>query len=181
MNDRIIKRVSLYKMLGVVFNDNLTWDDHVDYMCQKASTRIYFLTLLRRAGSSPEEICEVFAAIVRSVLEYASELWHPGLTKSQSLCIEHIQKQALDIAYPDYEYLEALRVAKLESLEMRREKKCESLFRAIQDPSHKLYHLLPKVRENQPNLRKVRQREPMRARTVRFKNSPINYGLHKFQ
>jgi hypothetical protein len=108
---------------------------------------------------------EIYTSIVRSVLEYASELWHPGLTRTQTMCLEHIQKRALDIAYPEEEYLEALQLSNLDSLEVRREKKCETLFKAMKDPSHKLHHLLPKEREIQPNLRTVRPREPILAKT----------------
>ncbi len=46
------------------------------------------------------DITEVYTAIVRSFLEYACVLWHPGLTKAQSEYIEHIQKRSLDISFP---------------------------------------------------------------------------------
>ncbi len=68
-----------------------------------------------------------------------------GLLKAQSPCIEHIQKHALDISYPDLEYLDALQEANLESLEWRTEKRIETFFHELTKPEHKLHHLLPEV------------------------------------
>ncbi len=82
MNGYEIEHVSTSKLLSVILNDTLTWGDHVDYICRKASARLYFLTLLKRTGYSSPDIVEVYAAITRSVLEYACEVWHPGLSKS---------------------------------------------------------------------------------------------------
>ncbi len=150
-------------------------------MCRKASVRLYFLALLKKAGYSSPDIVEVYAAITRSVLEYACEVWHQGLTKAQSRCIKHIQKRALDISYPDLEYLDALQEANLDTLEQRREKRCETFFHEFTKPEHKLHHLLPEACDIKPILRTAHEREPFRARSKRFKNLPINYGLFKYQ
>jgi hypothetical protein len=138
-----IERVHVFKELGLMINDKLTWEDHIDYICRKASLRLYFLTLLKRAGSKPEDIKDVYVSIIRSVLEYVCEVWHPDLTVAQAHCLEHIQKRALDIAYSDLGYLDALKEAKLEALEVRRESHCKSFFEKLQQPGHKLHYLLP--------------------------------------
>ncbi len=39
--------VAEFKLLGHMINNQLTLDNHVDYICGKASLRIYFLCLLR--------------------------------------------------------------------------------------------------------------------------------------
>ncbi len=173
MNGYEIERVSTSKLLGVILNDTLTWRDHVDYICRKASVRLYFHTLLKRAGYSSPDIVDVYAAITRSVLD-ACEVWHLGLTKAQSQCSEHIQKRALDISYPDLEYLDALQDANLDS-------RCETFFHEPQKPEHKLHHLLPEVHDIKPILRTACEREPFRAGPEWFKNSFINYGLFKYQ
>jgi hypothetical protein len=153
----------------------------MDYICGKASKRVYFLTLLKWAGYSPEDILHVFTSVIRSVVEYSCEVWHPGLTQGQARCIEHIQKRAVQIAYPDLDYLDALRAAGLDALGFRREKCCKTLYENISKPSHKLHHLLPKCRKVATNLRKLKPCEPFKCRTERFKNSPINHLLFKYQ
>ena len=73
-----------------MFNKQLTWYDHINYICSKASRRLFFLNLMRRAGRCPDDIMDVYKSTVRSVLE--SELWHPGLTKEMSDDLDHIQR-----------------------------------------------------------------------------------------
>jgi len=51
---------------------------------------------------------QVYISIIRSVLEYASPVWHPGLSKAQANEIERIQKRCLRIIYPERTYTEAL-------------------------------------------------------------------------
>ncbi len=77
--------------------------------------------------------------------------------------------------------MDAFGKAGLKSLEQRRESLCESFFKGIQYPEHKLHHLLPEICEVQSNLRKVRLRQPFKSKMKDFQNSPINYDLHKFQ
>ena len=101
VNGTPIECVTVFKLLGIMINSNLSWHNHVDYICSKASTRIYFLILLKRAGISPIDIVQVYCSIVRSVLEYVCEVWHPGLTTVTNDSIERIQKRALSIIYPD--------------------------------------------------------------------------------
>ena len=51
IKDKAIEKVKIVKILGVLFQDNLEWDAHVDHMIKKSSTKIYFLIQLRRAGA----------------------------------------------------------------------------------------------------------------------------------
>ena len=143
VNGTPIECVNVFKLLGIMINSNLSWHNHVDYICSKASTKIYYLILLKRAGISPTDIVQVYCSIVRSVLEYACEVWHPGLTTVMNDSIERIQKRALSISYPDCCYEEALGVAKLDRLNIRRNSRCKRFFQTMQASSHKLNYLLP--------------------------------------
>ena len=44
IGDRIIGRVTSFKLFGVTVTNNLTWDDHVSSICMKANTRLHFTT-----------------------------------------------------------------------------------------------------------------------------------------
>ena len=180
INGKQLKHVSVFKMLGVMINNRLTWCDHVDYICGKAAKRLYFLCLLRRAGKPPKDIVTVFCSVIRSVLEYACEVWHPGLTQEQSDKIEHLQKRALRIAYPDQEYKGAMEIAGLIPLHQRREARCLNFFTNLKKEDHKLHYLLPE-QSTVKNLRSCHEYRPPLFKTERFKKSPINYGLVKFQ
>ncbi len=180
MNGSEIDKVQVFKLLGVHVNDRLTWHEHIDYICSKASRRIYFLILLKRAGKSSMDIVDTYVSIVRSILEYACIVWHPGLTKYQSEQIEHIQKRCLNIAHPDLSYDDALIQSNLERLVDRRENMCKKFFTEIQDPDHKLHYLLPPPRDY-VRLRHYRKYEPPKSKTERVKRSVINYALYNYQ
>ena len=50
IGNQIVERISSYKLLGVIINENLKWNCHVDYITAKASKKLYVVRLLKRAG-----------------------------------------------------------------------------------------------------------------------------------
>ena len=46
----------------------------------KASSRLYFVRMLRRAGVDPKDIVTIYIALIRSIMEYGCQVWHTGLT-----------------------------------------------------------------------------------------------------
>ena len=104
-SDSVIERVDEFKLLGIVIRSDLNWSSHVRYMLSKASKRIFVITFLARSCISVVDIITVYCAIVRSVLEYASPVWHCGLSKTQSLEIERVQKGASKLFSP-YQVIE---------------------------------------------------------------------------
>ncbi len=176
-----IERVGEAKLLGVVFSETLGWDAHVRYLCNKASKRLYFLTLLKRAKVSPGDIVNIFVSLVRSVLEYACEVWHAGLTQEQSNVLEQVQRRALRIAYPHLDYERALSAAGLSRLSERREIACRAFFQAMLAPSHRLHHLIPERRTLAHDLRKKTVYPVPNLKFKRTRRSLVNYGLSRFQ
>ena len=71
----------------------MTWSHHVDFILKKAAKRIYFIYLLVKSGLKSSDVVSVYCSVIRSVLEYASPVWHPGLTTAQSKLIEGVQKR----------------------------------------------------------------------------------------
>ena len=54
INNKQIEVVSSAKLLLVVVSDNLRWNAHVESICKKAATRLYFLKQLKRAKVPPD-------------------------------------------------------------------------------------------------------------------------------
>ena len=50
IGNQIVERISSYKLLGVIINENLKWNCHVDYITAKASKKLFVVRLLKRAG-----------------------------------------------------------------------------------------------------------------------------------
>ena len=176
-----IETVEKTKLLGVTIQNNLRWDTHVEDMYKKASKRLYFLTLLKRAGLHSAELLKYYRSVVRSVMEYSSVVWHSGLTKDQSLSLEHIQKRAFKIIYPELTYSDALDVSNSQTLEDRRKQQCVTFFVKMQRENHKLNYLLPPKRTNTYNTRNFLKYPLPRVKTDRLKRSYIPYCLFNMQ
>ena len=99
-----------FKLLGVVISCDLTWDAYVSYILSKCAERIYCiwnLSVLRmECRHAILFIFIVQLSLVRSVLEYACAVWHPGLSNKLSKDIEHVQKRCLKIIYSKLSYSE---------------------------------------------------------------------------
>lgn len=173
-----VERVWSYKLLGVIINDKLTWENHVLYIIGKANKRIYCISQLTRAGVDLKNILLVYTSVIRSVLEYCCQVWHPGLTRRQSDDIERVQKRCLKIVLPDLSYADALSLCRLERLDARRERLVRELFEELKHPNHILHNLLTL----NPSTVKVKLRSVYRYAIQHFisnrpKKSFINYCL----
>ena len=140
----VIQRVMSFTLLGlgIYFNSELTWKDHVEYILKKVAKRIYFIHLLKRSGVNVLDIVTVYCSIIRSILEYASPVWHPGLTKAESTNIENVQVRCLKIIFPSVTYSEALFITGLERLSDRRIDASRRIFNAMKNPTNVLNGLL---------------------------------------
>ena len=69
----------------------------MEYVCAKACKRIWILRRLMEVGLDWEIILDVYYKEIRSVLEYASVVYHSGLTKKQSDALESVQRLVLKL------------------------------------------------------------------------------------
>ena len=97
INDKQIEVVSSAKLLGVVVSDNLRWNAHVESICKKAATRLYFLKQLKRAKVPPKDMLLFYTTCIRPVLEYACPVFHHSLPQYLSNEMKRLQKRALRI------------------------------------------------------------------------------------
>jgi len=141
INGRHIKRVVSFKLLGVVISSDLTLDAHVSYILSKSSKRIYCISNLCKAGVLMRDIVYSYCSIIRSVLEYACPVWHPGLTSKLSKDIKRVLKRCL--IFPQLSYSEALDKSGLNRLDTRCEEITKQIFRQIKSPTHPLHYLIP--------------------------------------
>ena len=89
--------VSETKTLGIVLSENLKWEKHVQYICDKASSRIWTLRRLMEMKMDYEFILECYFKEIRTILEYGVVIFHSSLTQKQSNAIESIQRKVLYI------------------------------------------------------------------------------------
>jgi len=122
-----------FKLLGINLCNDLRCDAHVDALCSRVASRLYFLKLLKRSGLSADDLLCFYKSVIRSVLEYGSVVWHHHLTRAQSDKLEALQKRAVRIIlYPTIlPYITALGYLKLESLKHRRTVADKKFFNGI--------------------------------------------------
>jgi len=158
---------------------------HIDYIISKAVSRLYFLKQLKRAGLPSAHLLHFYITVIRPILEYASPLWHPTLTKSQAERLEAVQRRAINIifGYPSStSYVVSLALAGILSLHARRLDHSKRFFRKICQPTSCLHHLLPPSRDQAVTscLRKATLYPRPSLRTKRY-CSTVMYALLNFQ
>ena len=108
INGKHIEIVPELKLLGVTLRSDLRWNNHVHHIISKCSKRLGLSIQLKRANVPKRDIIQFYKSCIRSVLEYASIVFHQSLPKHLSEDIERIQRRALSVIYPDLNYKDAL-------------------------------------------------------------------------
>ena len=182
-NGKAIEQVTVFKLLGVLINSNLKWDNHVNSICGKAASRLFFLKQLKRNSVNNDDLLYFYVTAIRPVLEYACPAWHTSLTQKLSNCIERIQKRALFIIFGLNEYKHLCINHNISTLYDRREFLCKQFFKDMLTTSSCLHYLLPEPRDSSVlnKLRKTNLYTSDIARTDRYKNSFVQYALDNYQ
>ena len=179
LNNLSLPFVNECKLLGVHLNTFLTWDTHIDFIVNKVNKCIFILYRARQFSFSTETMFTLYTWYIRTSLEYAASVWHPGLKEQQHARLESIQKRCFKIIlgnnYINYET--ALTTLNTTTLFNRRENLLLKFGRNILR-SEKHRHLLP------PFLYDLHGRntrggtqllQPVRCRTTRYQKSTVPY------
>ena len=171
VNNQPLEAVPTTKLLGVILTSDLKWSKHVEYICSKASKRLYALRMLKRSGVPPRDLCSVYSYFIRPVLEYACPVWHTSLSLSLRDDVEDIQRRAIRIIYPHLSYCQGLQDLNLPTLFDRRQSLCRSFYKSNLASNSKINDLIPKPVGHKYNFRRPRSLPLFKGRTKRFCNS----------
>ena len=133
------------------------------------------------AGVPINDIVCVYCSIIRSILEYACPVWHPGLTKKLSKDIERVQKRCLKLLHPSISYPEALIKSGIDRLDYRRDMITQKVFMQMKDPKHPLRDLIPpiKVSHSQMVLRPTYPYQLPLSKTACYKRDFVPFCISK--
>ena len=117
----------LYRLSILRFYHNLSSDlswsnhNHIEYICNKAKRMLGILYRQFSSNSNETALIRLCLTLVRPLLEYGAEVWHPHLIKD-TLSLENVQKLALRICSKQWQmsYYDLLDRFKLPTLENRR-------------------------------------------------------------
>ena len=83
------------KLLGVIISKDLKWRENTKEICGKVNRKLYLLSKLKYFGLTINELASFWKTVLRPLTEYASPLWHSGLTQFDANELESLQKKAL--------------------------------------------------------------------------------------
>ena len=96
-NRHIIKQVHSTKFLGIIIDDRLKWDLHVNHVCSKISSGIFSMKCLSNLGTS-NVLRYVYLANVQSHILYSVVTWYPMISTKLRKCIILLNDRALKIS-----------------------------------------------------------------------------------
>ena len=111
VNGKELELVSHAKILGLTVSSDLKWTAYVEKIVSKATTKLYLITQLKGAKVPIEDIIQIYCACIRSIVEYASPVFHNSLPKYLGNEIERVQKRFLKRIYSDLSYDEAIEIS----------------------------------------------------------------------
>ena len=172
-DNKILEVKKQLKLVGVIISDDLRWGPNTEYICKKATQRLWVLRRMKIYKLDTEHLVDTYMKEVRSLLEMAVPVWHSGLTKKQARDIERVQKTSLYIIFGEnyFDYDVACTIAELEPLEIRREQLC---LKFASKDAKKANSLFTKSEKSMNTRSKNIVIEP-RCNTTRFRNSSIPY------
>ena len=166
------------KLVGIIVSDNLRWNAHVEYMCLKASKKIWQLRRLKILNLGHDILLDFYCKEIRSILEFGVTVWNSGITGKLSDQIERIQKICVNTILCDtlwdIPYDVGCTLLEIEPLKYRRTDLCiKFIQKASCDPRH------ADLFSPYPTHLNTRQEKPLyrefSCRTGRFFDSPLCY------
>lgn len=93
--NRQIARVENYKYLGIVFDFNLKWDRHIQYIIKKTKYLVYIFYKLSNYMTS-ETLRMVYYAFFHSIISYGIVAWGGAYRNNRDL-LQNLQRKILKI------------------------------------------------------------------------------------
>ena len=151
-------------------------DQQIDSMVAKANTRKYFITIFKRSGAQLGDLVRCYCTFVQPLLEYAAQVWHPGLTIQRSDVLEQVQRQVLRVLLLDSSYSEARHISGLPTLPERRTKLCLNFASGLAESTDFSNWLPPRRGKcHHHNLRNKNKLSTMPTKSGRFSSRPIMF------
>lgn len=124
ISNELLGRVSWHKDLGVIFDEKLAFNFHIDMVTRKAYQMLGFIFRACKRFSNPNSLIALYKAYVRSRVEYCSVVWSPFYDKYISQ-VERVQRKFTRMLFYKFnwtksKYHERLDRCKLHLLETRR-------------------------------------------------------------
>lgn len=117
-----LNRVTKCMDLGILVNENLSWDEHISMMVNKANKRLGYLKRSIGFNCNVKTKLTCYKALIRPILESGSNVW-ACVNKKNILKLESVQRRATKFILKDYhsDYDVRLMICDILPLTLRRD------------------------------------------------------------
>jgi len=98
INSEPIKQVKQHKSLGIIIDDQLTWQAHLDQTCKTVSKNLFLLTKLIPFTDPPTRRL-FYAAHIQSHIDYSSTVWD-GCSENTLKRLHSLHRRAAKLILP---------------------------------------------------------------------------------
>lgn len=174
VGNQIIEGQQELKILGYYLNNKPDASAQYGAIRRNAAARAWSLRHLKRSGVGNRDLVQIYTAFVRSVVEYASNVYGGFLTESQKTGIERIQELALQSIFGTYgNYHDNLIKAGIPTLEERRRLLFLRFAGKVEKSATFSKKWLKPADPSGHDLRRADKYKVERARTERLRRAPI--------
>ena len=99
MADKSLPESSGFRLLGLNFSNDLTWNEYIKSIAKRAAMKVGSLYRARRYLSL-ECIIHLYKSLIRPCIEYCCHIWAGSSAVVLSL-LDRIQKRVVNIVGPD--------------------------------------------------------------------------------
>ena len=100
IHGQYIEQVQKYKYLGMILDNKLKWNDHVNYVIERCKRRMFILKYVANTkwGTTKELIIKIYEAVIRSIIDYGIFIYYSNTSETNKTKIKRIQFEAIRIA-----------------------------------------------------------------------------------
>ena len=137
INDESVETVGSYKYLDFTIDNKLYWYAHVDVVCNKLNTRLFFLQKLKSFHVN-ESILKMFhLAVIQSVITFGISRWGGHITEGDKQKINRSIKKAGKIVGEELPLLN----------DLFKKQSITKALNIVNDPCHPLWNAYQNIRK----------------------------------
>ena len=92
-----VEQVTSFKYLGVILDNKLNYNCHVDHVCKKANQRLFLLRKLKHFQINSNILESVYRSLIESILTFSITAWYGNLSVKSKTQLSRIVNQASKI------------------------------------------------------------------------------------
>ena len=104
----VVERVSMYKYLGVMIDDKLSWSDQVDGILKKLNSRMFCFRKMARFNVRPEILKLFYNSVISGVWRYCLVCWGGNVSKTEKDRLDDVIRRAARVIGEDLEAVDSV-------------------------------------------------------------------------